>query len=144
MADVTLLGAGELAAAIAAGRLSSLEVVEAHLRRIDQVNPRLRAVVAMNPEASRKAAQAADDALARGDIIGPLHGVPFTVKDWIETDDLPYAAGLEERRDYVPKRDATAVARLRAAGAILLGKTKPGTVPTSPASSAPPGTTASG
>jgi amidase len=56
-----------------------------------------------------------------------LHGVPFTVKDWIETNDLPCAAGFEERRDYVPKRDATVVARMRMAGAILLGKTKPGT-----------------
>ncbi|MGH2609198.1 MAG: amidase, partial [Tepidiformaceae bacterium] len=56
----------------------------------------------------------------------PLHGLPFTVKDWIETNDLPCAGGVEERRDYIPKHDATAVARLRAAGAILLGKTKPG------------------
>jgi amidase len=69
------------------------------------------------------AAVAADEAIARGDDVGPLHGVPFTVKDWIETTDLVCAAGFEERRAYVPKRDATAVARMRAAGAILLGKT---------------------
>ena len=69
------------------------------------------------------AATAADDALASGDAVGPLHGVPFTVKDWIETSDYVCAAGIEQRRDYVPKRDATVVARMRAAGAILLGKT---------------------
>jgi amidase len=64
--------------------------------------------------------------LRDGTSVGPLHGVPFTVKDWIETVDLPCAAGFEERRNYVPKRDATTVARMREAGAILLGKTKPG------------------
>ena len=115
-----------LAAMIAAGETTSVAVVEAHLGRITEMNEPLRAVVAINADACRAAAQTADDALARGKAAGPLHGVPFTVKDWIETHDLPCSGGVEERRNFVPTRDATVVARMRAAGAILLGKTKPG------------------
>src|SRR2546421_94415 len=103
--------------------LSSLEVIDAHLRRIDEVNPRINAVVQMDAERARAEARAADEAIARGDDVGPLRGVPFTVKDWIETEGLVCAAGFAERADYVPKRDATAVARMRAAGGIVLGKT---------------------
>jgi amidase len=124
--QVTALSATQLAAAIRERRISSREVVEAHLRRIDEVNPRLRAVVALDGDASLAAADAADAALARGEAAGPLHGVPFTVKDWLDAAGLPCAAGVEARSGFVPKHDATAVARLRAAGAILLGKTKPG------------------
>ena len=116
----------ELGKLIASKQVSSREVVEAHLRRIDEVNPRLHAVVQLRAEGALADARAADAALLRGHATGPLYGVPFTVKDWIETNDLPCAGGVEERRDYVAKRDATTVARLRAAGAILLGKTKPG------------------
>jgi amidase len=105
---------------------TSVAVVEAHLGRIAGVNERLKAVVAMDAAAALAAAEAADAALAEGGPVGPLHGVPFTVKDWIEAEGLPCAAGFEARRALVPKRDATVVARMRAAGAILLGKTKPG------------------
>ena len=104
-------------------RVSCREVAEAHLRRIERVNPLINAVVQSDPDIVMRAADAADEALARGEGIGPLHGVPFTVKDWLETDDYPCAAGFEERRHFVPKRDATVVARMRAAGAVLLGKT---------------------
>jgi len=103
--------------------VSSLEVIDAHLRRIDDVNPRINAVVQMDAERARAEARGADDAIARGDDVGPLHGVPFTVKDWIEGEGLVCAAGFAERADFVPKRDATVVARMRAAGAIVLGKT---------------------
>ena len=102
--------------------VSSLEVVDAYLARIDDVNPKLNAVVQIAPDA-RDRARDADAALARGDEVGPLHGVPFTVKDWIEAEGLICAAGFAERAQFVPKRDATVVARMRAAGAILLGKT---------------------
>ena len=102
--------------------VSSLEVVDACLTRIDHVNPKLNAVVQIALDA-RDRARAADATLALGDDVGPLHGVPFTVKDWIEAEGLICAAGFAERSQFVPKRDATAVARMRAAGATLLGKT---------------------
>lgn len=128
MNELLACPAHDLAARIRAGEVCATEVVEAHLRRIDTVNPALHAVVALSPTALAEA-QSADARRARGDVLGPLHGVPFTVKDWIETAGLPCLAGLEARRDRVPHADATAVARLRAAGAILLGKTKPGSTP---------------
>ncbi len=123
---LTALSALQIARAIRAREISSRETVAAHLERIAAVNPRLNAVVQLSPSALDDA-RAADAALARGDASGALHGVPFTVKDWIETAGLVCAAGMEQRRAFVPKRDATVVARMRAAGAILLGKTKPGT-----------------
>ncbi len=114
-----------LARAIRTKELSSVDVVTAHLERIEVVNPRLNAVVQVSRTALSEA-RAADAAVARGEALGAFHGVPFTVKDWIETSGIVCAAGVEMRREYVPKHDATVVARMRAAGAILLGKTKPG------------------
>ena len=121
--ELTSRHAHELAAMIRERIVTSTEVVDAHLRRIADVNATLNAVVQLDADRAIASARAADDAVARGDDVGPLHGVPFTVKDWIETTDLICAAGFEERRIHVPSRDATAVARMRAAGAILLGKT---------------------
>jgi amidase len=128
-ADLTAASATTLARMIRERRASSAEVVEAHLRRIADVNPRLNAVVQLDDERALAAARDADAALARGEAPGPLHGVPFTVKDWLDAEGLICAAGYEERRDFLPKRDATAVARMRAAGAIVLGKTKSGDEP---------------
>lgn len=126
-AELTAVSATRLAALIRNRQVSATEVVDAHLRRIEDVNPVLHAVVQFDADRAFASAHAADEAIARGgEALGALHGVPFTVKDWIETEGLPCAAGIEERRDFIPKRDATAVGRLRAAGAILLGKTKPG------------------
>jgi amidase len=116
------LGAGELAELIARRTVSAEEVVGAHLRRIAEVNPTLNAVNRLAPDAIDRA-RSADAAIARADSIGPLHGVAFTAKDWLETDDLVCDAGFSERAGYRPRRDATAVARMRAAGAILIGKT---------------------
>jgi amidase len=118
--------AGELAGLIRRREVSAAAVVRAHLERIGEVNGELRAVVQLRAEGAIAEAREKDRAVARGGGLPPLHGVPFTVKDWIETNDLPCAGDVEERRAHVPKHDATAVARLRAAGAILLGKTKPG------------------
>ena len=120
---LTSTSATGLAWMIRERRVSSLEVIDAHLRRIDEVNQRIHAVVQMDADQARADARAADEAIARGDDVGPLYGVPFTVKDWIETEGMVCAAGFAERADYVPKRDATVVARMRAAGAIVLGKT---------------------
>ncbi len=120
---VLTASATELAAAIRAKRLTSAAVVEAYLARIAAVNPKLNAVVQLTADAARKGAADADAALARGDVRGPLHGVPVTVKDTLETAGVICTGGTLGRAHYVPKADATAVARLRGAGAIILGKT---------------------
>ncbi len=114
--------ATRLAAAIREGELSSVEVVCACLDRIAEVNPRLNAVVRLASDAL-ELARRADEALAAGIAPGPLHGVPFTIKDSLDTAGLVTTAGTLGWRDRVPVRDATVVARLRAAGGILLGKT---------------------
>ncbi len=121
--EITFAPAATLARAIRLKHLSSTELVKAHLKRIEAVNPSLNAVVQLAAEAALSGARLADKALARGDTTGPLHGVPFTVKDWPETEGVPYAAGDERHRHYIPERDATVVARLREAGGIFLGKT---------------------
>jgi amidase len=102
---------------------SSAEVVEAHLSRIVHVNPQLNAVVELAADRARAEAQAADRALAAGAPLGPLHGVPMTIKDNLDTAGVVSTGGTLGRRSFVPAKDATVVARLRAAGAILLGKT---------------------
>jgi amidase len=121
--DITQKSASELAGAIRSKQLSSKAVVEAHLARIAEVNPKLNAIVQLTADSARKEADEADAALARGDIKGPLHGVPMTIKDTLETAGVICTGGTKGRANYVPKADATAVARLRAAGAIFLGKT---------------------
>ena len=118
-----LASATELAALIRRREVSCAEVTDAHLTRIARVNDTLNAVVQLAPDA-RDRARAADAQMRRDDTgLGPLHGVPFTVKDWIETEGLVCAAGFAERSTYRPPRDAVVVARMRASGAILLGKT---------------------
>jgi amidase len=121
--DITMKSAAELASAIRSKQLSSKSVVEAHLEQIAKVNPKLNAVVQLTAEAARKEADQADAALARGDVKGPLHGVPVTIKDTLETTGVICTGGTKGRANYVPTADATAVGRLHAAGAIILGKT---------------------
>ncbi len=123
LGDLTSASASALAQAIRAKRISSVELVEAHLRRIEQVNPRLNAVVVLAADSARAAAKQADAALARKQFKGPLHGVPITIKDSFDTAGLVSTGGTLGRAKYVPTEDATPVARLRAAGAIILGKT---------------------
>ena len=103
--------------------ISSVELVDAHLKRIQEVNPKLNAVVQIAGDAALAEAQKADEALARGENKGPLHGVPMTLKDSLDTADLITTGGTIGRTSFVPEKDATVVARLRAAGSILLGKT---------------------
>jgi amidase len=112
-----------MARALRSKKVSSVELVQAHLDRIAAVNPRLNAVVQLASERALAEARHADDALARGQIRGPLHGVPFTLKDAIEAAGLISTGGTEGRASYVPPQDSTVAGRLRAAGAILLGKT---------------------
>src|ERR1700742_293220 len=116
--DITVKSASELASAIRSKQLSSKAIVEAHLARIAEVNPKLNAIVQLTADTARKEADEADAALARGEIKGPLHGVPITIKDTLETTGVICTGGTKGRANFVPKADATAVARLRAAGGI--------------------------
>ncbi|MEX1254824.1 MAG: amidase [Dehalococcoidia bacterium] len=123
VSDLTTVSAAALARAIRDKQVSSREAVEAHLRRIEAVNPKLNAVAVVDGDRALSRARELDDALARGENAGPLHGVPFTVKDWIEVAGVPCAAGIEARRNFIPKHDATVVERMRSAGGVFLGKT---------------------
>lgn len=123
MQPLTFHSASRLAEMIRNQEVTAQTVVEAHLARIAEVNPKINAVVQLTAEQALAEARAADADLAQGKVRGPLHGVPFTVKDWIETAGVVCAAGYEKYRTYVPPQDATVVARMRQAGAIMLGKT---------------------
>lgn len=116
-------GVAELAADVRAGRCSAAEVVGAHLERLAAANPALNAVVADRAEAARAEAAALDRVIAAGGDPGPLAGVPFTVKDVLATADLPTTCGSRTMAGHRAGADAPAVAALRTAGAVLVGKT---------------------
>ncbi|HEX2270838.1 MAG TPA: amidase [Pyrinomonadaceae bacterium] len=103
-------------------KISPVEVVEDHLRRISELNPALNAIVTVAPDVLERA-RAAEAAVMCGDQLGVLHGVPLTIKDTIETAGLRTTSGSKIRAGHVPTVDASAVTRLKAAGAIILGKT---------------------
>jgi len=111
-----------LAELIATKQVSSRKVVQAHLDRIAEVNPKINAIVTMLADDALRAADAADAAVASGAELGPLHGVPVTVKDSIDTAGVLTQGGTNVFAGRVPDADATAVARFKAAGAILLAK----------------------
>src|ERR1700760_294310 len=123
MDEIIYTSATELARAIREKEVSSEEVVDAHLSRIEEVNPKLNAVVQLTADAARKRAREADSALARGENWGPLHGVPVTIKDAFETAGVVSVGGTKGRAQFVPQEDAVGVARYKSAGAIMLGKT---------------------
>jgi amidase len=112
-----------LASAIRSREVSSVEVVQAFLDRIETVNPKINAIVALAGDEALDAARAADAQLSRGELTGPLHGVPMTIKDSIDTAGIVTTYGTTGRTKFVPTKDATVVARLKSAGAILMGKT---------------------
>jgi Asp-tRNA(Asn)/Glu-tRNA(Gln) amidotransferase A subunit family amidase len=120
--ELTCLSAVELGRLIRARAVSPVELVEAYLRRIESVNPTLNAVVTLAPDALERAREA-EAAVVRGETLGALHGVPVTLKDTIEARGLRTTCGSRVRAEYVAEEDAPAVARLRAAGAVILGKT---------------------
>jgi aspartyl-tRNA(Asn)/glutamyl-tRNA(Gln) amidotransferase subunit A len=122
-APIHYLEATTLAALIRTKRMSSREVVQAHLDRTEAVDPRLNAVVTLMGEAALKAADAADMAVASGVELGPLHGVPFSIKDALDTAGVLTQRGSRLFAGNIPDRDATAVARFKAAGGIPLMKT---------------------
>ncbi len=121
--DLASLGAVDLAVAIAEGRYSSEQVVEACLARIEAVDPEIEAWAFLDPEHARAQAKQADRQRRSGRPIGPLHGVPVGVKDIVDTRDMPTGNGTVLDAERRPRRDAAIVARLRAAGAVILGKT---------------------
>lgn len=121
--DVGLRSATWLASALRAGELGSVELLDHYLARTEHLNPALNAVVTLDGERARVQAAAADEARARGHTFGPLHGVPVTIKDALATAGLRTTGGAAELAEHVPDADAPAVARLRAAGAIVFGKT---------------------
>ena len=123
MGNIIYASAKSMAQAVRDKEVSAVELVEAHLGRIEEVNSALNAVVQLAAERARAEAVEADAALARGESKGALHGVPFTLKDSIDTEGIITTGGTLGRKDFVPDADATVTARLRAAGGILLGKT---------------------
>jgi len=119
--EICYLDATELSAAIRDKIFSSQEVVQAFLQRIEQVNPIINALIAF-PNDVLQSAREADIALGRGDVWGPLHGVPFTVKDCIDTKGIVTTRGSRLFANRVPNHDATVVERIKGAGGILIGK----------------------
>ena len=121
--DILFASARDLATAIRARELSALEVLDAHLAQIEKHNPVLNAVVTLDAERARERARAADAAVRQGELWGPLHGVPFTLKDSHSTAGMRTTVGCEELAMNIPREDSTVTARLKAAGGILMGKT---------------------
>ncbi|RUX52929.1 amidase [Mesorhizobium sp. M4A.F.Ca.ET.050.02.1.1] len=126
--DIAFASTIELATAISARRISAAEALDAHLAQIDRGNGAVNAIVTLDREGARERARQADVALARGDALGPLHGVPFTLKDTHDTAGMKTTVGFPPFADYVAKKDSPVVARLKAAGAILIGKTNVATM----------------
>jgi amidase len=121
--DLCFTSAVELARRLRAGELSARELLDAYLDRIHRVNPLLNAIVTLAEEQAAAQAAAADQALARGGPIGPLHGLPIAVKDLVDTAGIRTTYGSPLFADHVPDADAPVVTRLKTAGAIIVGKT---------------------
>jgi len=126
--DILFSSTTQLAAALRAAPVSATEVLEAHLAQIERYNPALNAVVTLDTEQARERAREADAALARGEIWGPLHGVPFTLKDAHSTAGMRTTTGFPPFADQVPQEDSTVTARLKTAGGVLIGKTNVATM----------------
>jgi amidase len=123
MEEIVFRTAGELAQAIRDRELSSADVVDAHLGHVAEHNSKINAIVTLDEEGARERAREADEALARDEAWGPLHGVPVTIKDTFEVAGVRKVSGFKPLAEHVPVEDAAAVAKLRAAGAVILGKT---------------------
>ncbi len=123
MKDIVFASTAQLAAAIRAGQVSATEALEAHLGHIATHNPALNAIITLDAERARERAREADEALAHGQVWGPLHGIPFTLKDAHATAGMRTTTGFPPLADYIPEIDSTVTARLKAAGGVLVGKT---------------------
>ena len=113
----------EITASIRSKKVSPSEIVDAHLRRIESLQPKLNAFVHLDTDAALAQARVAEGAASQNQPLGPLHGVPLTIKSCIDVSGWPCPAGSLLRKEYVPRADAPLVGRLKAAGAILLGNT---------------------
>src|SRR5258706_7140808 len=122
MNNIVFSSTTQVAAAIRAGDVSASDVLGAYLAQIAAHNPAVNAVVTLDADHARQRAREADEALARGEVWGPLHGVPFTLKDAHATAGMRTTTGFLPL-DHVPQEDSTVTARLKAAGGILIGKT---------------------
>ena len=124
MEDICFATASALAEDIRAGRLTALEALEAYLAQIARHNESLNAIVTLDEEGARRRAEAADAARQRGELWGPLHGVPVTIKEHHSVAGLRHTSGGHaDRLSFVASRDSTAPARLKAAGAVIMGLT---------------------
>src|SRR5258708_8415205 len=121
--DIVFSSTTQLAAAIRAGRVSATEVLEAYLAQIATHNPTLNAIITMDAQRAYERAREADKALARGEVWGPLHGVPFTLKDAHATAGMRTTTRFPPFANYVPQEDSPVAAPLQAAGGILIGTT---------------------
>ena len=122
-AELTKLSAVELARRIRTGEITPLDVLDAHLAKIAELNPQLNAIVTLDMEGARAQAIAAGEAVTRGDKLGTLHGLPVVIKDVTLTKGMRTTYASPLYKDFIPDVDAAPVARLRKAGAIILGKT---------------------
>jgi amidase len=126
--NIAFSSATEIAGAIRTRQISASEALDAHLAQIERHNAALNAVVIRDDAAARMRARAADAALARGELWGPLHGVPHTLKDAFATAGMRTTIGFPPLAQFVPSADATVVARLKNAGAVLIGKSNVATM----------------
>ncbi|MGY3682083.1 amidase [Streptomyces sp. TE33382] len=122
MTDLTFRSASQLAAAVAAKEVSSVELLDHYLARVEKFGPQVNAVVAQDEEGARTAALEADRAVSRGEQLGRLHGVPVTIKDSLEVAGMRTTGGSTRWGHHVSTNDAESVARLKSAGAIVFGK----------------------
>jgi amidase len=123
MSNIVFSSVTRLATDIRTRRISASEVLSAHLDQIDAHNSALNAVITIDVERARERAREADAALARGELWGPLHGVPFTLKDCHATAGMRTTCGFPPLANYLPPEDSTVTARLKGAGGVLMGKT---------------------
>ncbi|MBW2141497.1 MAG: amidase, partial [Deltaproteobacteria bacterium] len=121
--EICFMPATQLSARIRARDLSAQEVMEAHLAQIDSINPRVNAIVTYLPEQAMERAKEADEALARGQEAGPLHGLPIAHKDLMQTKGIRTTFGSPIHKNLIPDQDELIVERLKKAGAITVGKT---------------------
>lgn len=124
MIDIVFSTTTALADAIRHKHITAVETLEAHLSHIAKHNPAVNAIVTLDEEGAIKRAKEADEALARGEIWGPLHGVAVTLEDWGPVSGMrSTVGGHPDYADYIPAEDSTVCAKLRQAGAIILGRT---------------------
>ncbi len=121
--SVCFMSAVEMAGLIRTKKLSAREALVAHLAQIERVNPKVNAIVTLVPEMAAAAAAKADEMQARGETLGPLHGLPVAHKDLLDTRGIRTTFGSPLYKDYVPTEDDIVVDRMRRAGAITIGKT---------------------